>query len=298
MPRWLSKFSSGVGLASLCLISDAAIAGACCTGSTTTVPTRLGECETAIAAIGTSVEASYARWDSSWRSTSSSLKEQAIITTIGGAWRWDRKGQVAVTMPFLVNHKDAGTSSVWGGGVGDLRAFVLYDPVTEAPSIPGEHVGSPVPVFTAGVRLPTGRSWENSGAPLQADVTGLVEFAMLASVQIERTLDRAPWSVSVGTEIGIGPHGVQPTLMGSAAVGAYIGRRWSFSGTLRHTSSWTPLPELSEHSHAASTAAGARLTVGQMLKWRAWAGVEVDLPGLGRDRLQRASGSLGVALVR
>lgn len=284
------------GLLFALVVAPAAQAGACCVGSTTTIPTRLGECEHVLAGIGLQGDLSTGRWTREGKVAGSSLAEQSGIATLAAGWRWDRKGQIGVTLPLWLNHKAVADQVAWGGGPGDLRVTATWDPIEERPALPGD-LEPPVPVFTAGVRVPSGRSWRDATGALFEDVTGLAGPALLAGASLERITDRTPWAVGVNTELGLDEGELVPVLGAFGSVGRYFGTRWSVLGSLRHVQTFAGADPAGRTSR---TTAGLRLTHGRMLAWRAWAGAEADLPvpHLGRSAMRRVSVGAGFALVR
>lgn len=274
--------------------ASVAWAGACCVGSTTTVPARVGECEKAVAGVGVAVEHGAARWDGDGAITRSSLVEDAVVTTLAAGWSWDRKGQLNLTMPVRSQWRRAGDLSSAATGTGDLRATALWDPFTETPR-GGDGAALPVPVLTAGVRAPTGRSWEEASDPLMADVTGLAGPAVILGAQLERTLDRTPWSIGVFEELGTTDQGLHPTTRVLGTLGRTLGSRWSVVGTAQHLRTGDGQGEA-----ASRTSAGLRATVGRRMAWRAWAGLDQDLPlaGLGRDNPLLTRAGVGAMVVR
>jgi hypothetical protein len=238
-------------------------------------------------------ETSVGRWDSGGGVRGSSLQEASLVTTLAAGWRWDRKGQVGVTAPIWLNHKAVGKDGAWGGGAGDLRVSATWDPFEERWSKPGIFGGPPVPVFTAGVRLPTGRDWEDAKGALFEDVTGLGTPALIAGVAMERTLGRTPWSLGAQTELGFRGGAAEPTLQVFGGMGRYLGTEWSVFTSLRYMRAW-----LDESS--SRTTLGLKVTHGRRLRWRVWAGLEADLPipYLGHSAMRRISAGTGVALVR
>lgn len=282
------------------LASPSAHAGACCAGTTSTVPTRLGECETWMVGLGVAGESSFGQWSSTGASTPSSLQDDALIGTLAGAWAWDRRGQVGVTLPTRLNHKSTADTDAWGGGPGDLRAFVTWDPFEEW-ARGGQKAATPVPVLTGGVRLPTGRHWGESDAALFEDVTGLPGVAAMLGASVERTLDRTPWALGVDAEVGTSAEAdsshLRPTVTAWGSIGRYLGSAWSISGSLTHVETFSLADD---GNRAARTSLGVKATTSRRLKWRAWGGVESDLPvpGLGQANLQLFRVGAGMAMVR
>ncbi|MCA9488667.1 MAG: hypothetical protein KC621_02050 [Myxococcales bacterium] len=261
-------------------------AGACCVGSTSAVPARLGECEHVLAGVGLAGELAVARWDPEGTVAGASPDEtNGAVTALVGA-RWSRWGQATVQLPTRFQHRVAGDLVDDGAGVGDLIAGVTVDPLEERL---GPHGGGlPVPVVTLSLRAPTGRDWTDSDGPLLADTTGVEGFGGRAAVQVERTMGTPWW---LGTDLALDPH--LPARIGVAGgVGRYLGTDWTLSGTLRHERQLTA-------DGTARTLVGARVIRGQRLAWRAWvgAGTDVGLSGLGADLPVLASADLGLAWI-
>lgn len=268
----------------LLALAGEAHAGACCVGTTTTTPTRLGPCEGWIAALSVAGESSIGRWDAERQLSDNSLSERDLVGTLGAAWRWNRKGQVALTAPVRFASRAAGDTSELGGGPGDLRALVLWTPIEEG--------RKPAPALTLGTRLPTGTSWAEGDTALGADVTGLQGPAVFGQVALERTTGKYPWAIGVDAELGTD----EPLLVGGLATGGvYLGTAWSLAGSLRHA-----VTVADEGLGTAYTRVGAGITRGQQRAWRAWAGGEIDapLPGVGLARSRYASVGVGAAIVR
>lgn len=285
----------------LALAPGLARAGACCVGSTSTVPLRLGECERRLAGFALAAETSIGQWTGDGESASSSLRDDALIGTLGLGLRVNRRLQFGLAMPARLNHKVTSSQDAWGGGAGDLRVLGLWDPMEERPAA-AEGPALPVPILTFGLRAPTGRSWAEAEGAMGEDVTGLEGPAALLGLSVERTLDRVPWSLSADAELGADGEGAErhlhPALTGTASVGRYVGTRWSLNATLSHQRSWVLDP--SSPGSASRTSAGLKVASGRPLRSRAWLGVESDLPvsGLGRSNLELARAGLGVVVVR
>ncbi len=265
--------------------SDRAHAGACCVGATSTVPTRLGECEHWLAGMGIQGESTQGLWDSSGAVVATTMVDEAVISTMAMAWRWDREGQLFATLPARINHRAAGGLDETAAGLSDLRAGVIWDPINESPD------GLwPVPVLTLGARLPTGVDWTESETDLQTDVTGLVGPALIGVVTAERTLGPIPWSIGADMEAST----TLTALGATASLGRYIGTRWSLGGSLRYSIT------AAAGATTSRTNAGLRLTRGQPLRWRGWLGVDSDVPvaGLGQSTTRQMHTSLGIALIR
>lgn len=290
---------SSRALAALALLAlpGGALAGACCVGSISSTPARVGECEHAVAALTASGEHSSGRWDRDGAVQDSSVTERALLATAAFGVRIDRQWQVGGTLPVRLNHHESREQSGWGGGVGDARALVMWDPLEEKPRL-ASLKATPVPIATLGVRVPTGRDWTRSERALGEDVTGLQPAAVLAGIAVERTLDRWPWSAGIATEVGVAPDSVQPAFVASASLGRTLTPRWTLTGTARHELAWATLE--ANTPAIRDTTAGAQLVHGRPLGWRAWVGAEsaVPIPQFGASASRVASVFTGAALVR
>ena len=260
-------------------------AGACCVGATSGVPTRVGECETWLVGLGVSYEHDMGRWDDSGAAVGSSLSEDTFVQTLGAGYRWNRQMHVTAQLPVRATRKANATESSWGFGPGDLSASVWFDPWEESST-------RPRPVLQAGVRAPTGRSWDRSSDPLGSDITGLPDPAVLLGANLERTTGSTPYAAGVSATLSLGD---TPHLFGvTGSVGRYLGTRWTALGT----GSFQVAP--STKSFSARTSLGGRVVHGAMLSHRVWAGAETDLPisGLGRNNPQLLRVGVGAALLR
>lgn len=204
--------------------------------------------------------------------------------------------EVGMSVPVLLNHRVSQSNSAWGGGAGDARLFVIWDPAIEVGRA-GDKPVLPVPVFTLGVRLPTGRGYADASGTLLEDVTGVGRPALLLGAQLERTVDRWPWAIGLYTDLGLGTDSVQPVVNANASLGRYITQRWSVMASIRATAAWADASRVDTAS--ARTVLGARVVYGKVQAWRAYAGVEADLaaPFLGRSSNTYVSFGVGVVWV-
>lgn len=291
---WLPSPSSSALALGLCLVGGPAHAASCCAGPTTTIPTRLGQSETGAVSVTTSGTGSVGRWDTDGQVSGSSLQEQAIVATLSGGWRWDAKGQIGLSIPVQATHKATSAADAWGGGLGDIRVYTVWEPVEARPAVVGT-APVPVPVLTVSLRLPTGRTWVDAQDPLGADVTGRPGVATSAMLTVERTIDRVPWLVGVGIEVEADDHGVRPSLDLTAGLGGAFGIHWSLMGSLSHRQSWAK--GAGDWARTARTTAGLQVTYGVFRKLRVWGGLSGDLPipHLGQDLPLELRGTLGFA---
>lgn len=286
--------SSSVGVAAaLGLLPGLAHAAACCVGSTSPFPIRVGECEHVVAGVSSGYERAIGRWDGAGDVVPVGVDESAVLADLGVGVRLNRRWQVAGIVPMRANQRVGSAGALWGGGVGDATAMVVWDPTEEVAE------GPPTPVFTASVRVPTGRDWTQADGALMEDVTGLPNPAGTLGVTLERSIGQVPWTVGVDGTLGASSEGdLQPAFSVSGSVGRYLGTSWSVLGTASWAASWAAADGSADM--VARPRVGARVVYGQRLAFRAWAGTDWDLavPGIGRSATQMASASLGVALVR
>jgi hypothetical protein len=285
-----SRSADAVAVVLALALATPARAGSCCAGPTTSVPSRLRRDERLGAGTSLTGTGTVARWGTASEVTSASPGEGRLTIDVFAGWRWDAKGQLALTVPAMLQHVGAGGVGEWGVGAGDTRLSVLWEPFAEVRRA-GGRPGAPVPLLVAGLRLPTGRSWDDARLPLKADATGDGDVAVTATAQVERTIDAIPWSVSVSTEVGTGPQGPRPTLDVAAGVGRSFDEHWSLYASASH------------HERFVGAARTARTSVGFRVQhaWpgvgRLWAGVTGDLPipFLGTDLPVELRGTIGFA---
>lgn len=280
-------------LAAGLLAPGLAHAAACCMGSTSPFPIRVGECEHVVVGLGVGFEHGFGRWDSQGALAPVGLGEQAITATLGAGLRLNRRWQVGLVAPARYNHRGDDEFGAWGGGVGDTTLMAQWDPKEEI------YQGPPTPIFSASLRLPTGRDWSESEATLLEDVTGQPNPAATLGVALERSLGKTPWMVGVDGTMGMSTlDQLQPALSAYGSVGRYLGTAWSLMGTASYSASWAAMD--GSASAVAKPRAGVRLVRGQRLAWRAWAGTDWDLPVpyVGRSSTQLATVSGGFAVVR
>ncbi len=299
-PGWIvawrpTKWSSWLALG-LWAAPVAARAGACCVGAVTSIPTRLGECEKVGVGLTLGAEHAAARWDRYGALQPSSVTQDALIGTLGAGYRFDREVQVGLSMPARLHRYATDAAAAWGGGAGDVRAQVLWDPVTERPRTPS-HRAPPVPLLTLGARVPTGRDWTRSTEPLGQDITGLGQPAVIVGASAQRTLDRWPWSAGANLEVGM-PRTVQPTLTAYATVGRTLGTHWTAVWTGRYEVALASLQPGVRPVRGAHV--GGRLVAGRAVRWRVFAGAEtaVPVPGLGANAPTVTAVSVGGLVVR
>ena len=263
-----------------------AFGGACCVGSTSTVPTRLGECEHVTAGISLTGEHAFATWDRAGKVRSHPTADQGLIASLGAGVRLNRELSVTADLPARLSRRGQGASSL-GGGVGDVSINLTIDPLEEKAG------GAAVPLFTLGLRAPTGRDWSESDNPKGADITGQGGVGLNAGVQLERTLDATPRTLGISASVPVGAQASLPSVTVTGSLGRYLSPRWSLIGGLRHTVSGF------SKGRSHRTVASARIVHGRPLAYRFYGGVESDLPSpwVGRSNPLFARASIGAVWV-
>jgi len=262
-------------------------------GSTSSVPTRVGEGETVAAGLAVGAEVMSSHFDRSGRLEPSSLRTTSLLPQVGLGYAFKPQVQASVVVPGRVNWHTSDTTRAMGGGLGDVRASVLWDPLMEQS---GRAAWPPVPLFDLGIRAPTGRDWTEASGTLGEDVTGREEVGLQAGALVERAMGDWPWMLGVRSEVGVGAEYVPLTLTAYGSLGTYIGTRWTLAGVWNHQVSWAGAGGRSTRNLKL----GLRAIHGKRLAWRMWAGIDGTPPisGLGAGVQRTASASAGFLLVR
>lgn len=265
-------------------------------GSTSPLPTRLGECEQATAGVAVSVEHTLGFWDSYGAATrADGYKSDAVEGVVGLGYRPNRKWQILASLPARTTVMEAGTSREQGAGVGDATATVLWDPIEDKPPDAGFFAATPQ--LGLGVRVPTGRDWTASENPMLADVTGLEHGAVLASVWLERSTVAWPWSVGLQGAVSPTAPGWAPMGTVRASVGRYLSSKWTASAIGAVVVSQAEGATADQRTR--QTTVGGQVVRGQPLRWRAWIGGsgQPGIGGLGRASPRLATVTTGVVKV-
>lgn len=265
-------------------------------GSTSPLPTRLGECEKATAGVAFSVEHTLGFWDSGGASTGADgYKNDALVGMIGLGYRPNRSWQVLASLPARSAVVEAGSSREQGGGLGDATATVLWDPIEEKAADAGFFAATPQ--LGLGLRAPTGRDWTASQSPMLADVTGLEHGAVLASVWLERSTVAWPWSLGLQGAVSPTAPGWAPMATLRASLGRYLGGKWTASAVGAVVVSQAEAATADQRTR--QTTVGGQLVRGQPRRWRAWVGgsTQPDIGGLGRSSPRLATVTTGLVKV-
>lgn len=270
-------------------VDGEAHAGACCAGTTTGVPGRLGPLETVLVGVDLGGEAAIARWRADRSLTNASPQELAVTGQLAGALRFAPRFQLIAGLPLRWGVRRAGGLTDAGGGLGDAT-FTTFTTLGEE-RVPNDgRRGLPALTLIVGARFPTGRSWTESQTALLADVTGRPGVGLRAGLLVEHTMTSHPWFVQVDADLPL-PDGV-PLLTATAGVGRTFGVRWTLMGTLAWQHGFGGAP-------SERTTLGVRVVRGERLAWRAWGGLGLDvpIPGLGQENPVQATLSVGAAWV-
>lgn len=273
----------------LALWSAAAHAGACCVGTTTGVPGRLGPLEHVLVGGDVGGEFSVARWRADRSVGGASPRDEALALQLGVGVRLTRAFQLVLSAPLRADFRQATGISDRGVGFGDVGLSSFWMVGWEGHRA-NDHAGAPAVSVVLGTRFPTGRSWLESDSPLLADVTGRPGVGLRAGLIVERTLGSHPWYVQLDSDVPV-PSG-SPLISASVGVGKYFGTKWTLMGS----ASW-------QHTFGAAdterSTLAVRLIRGERLRWRAWGLVAADLPipGAGMENPINVSISAGAAWV-
>ena len=254
-------------------------AGACCVGSTSTLPILVGECERGTLAVGLDVQQTLGHWDRAGDPEIGSHAEQAAVAMVGGAVRVNRRWQVGATLPARVNHLETSDATYWGGGPGDTTVHALWDPLEESTG--------PVPLVTGTVRVPTGTSAADATGRLMEDVTGLEGPAATLGASLDRSLGKTPWTLGVTGELS-----ERPAAGAVASVGRYLNTSWSVSLSASHLRRW------SGDGYVAATDGTLRLITGRPVAWRAWVQGRAGVPLASLGRSAPIEGGFGGGFVK
>jgi hypothetical protein len=186
-------------------------AQACCAGTGTVTPARLGAHELALAGIQARAAGVLGTFDEHghYVSSPSGTSEVDFEEDAFGAVRVLRRGQLALLVPLVETRRTARHVAEFGGGLGDINVSARYD-FTSA----GEHRYVPGLAALGGLTLPTGRPPESSSKPLATDSTGIGAFQGNLGVAVEQY--SGPWrfgaTVLVAKRTARSVQGVDETL--------------------------------------------------------------------------------------
>lgn len=266
-------------------------------GATSALPTRVGECEQGVAALAVRAESTTGWWDESGQPVEfEGYDEQATIGTLGLGMRLSRQWELQARLPVEQHTVETTAEAFSGGGVGDSRVLMLWDPLEERP--PDGKGAGPTPIAILGARLPTGRDWTESVDPMNADVTGLPHAAIIVGAQVERTLGQWPWSVGSTAELDLGaPGGLSGVGQTTATAGRYLGSSWTVLGVATYATARAEGARALVSSSSSSV--GTRVVHGRTGRYRVWGGFDhgPNLAVLGRAAPRLSAATVGYARV-
>lgn len=182
--RPLTSWCSSLLVALALAVPIHARAQACCAGSSTLTPARLGIHEDSAAGAivrGTGILGSYAPGGRYYASPAG-VAELGGEVDVVGTMRFLTDGQVTVLLPLVATWRQVAGLSELGAGVGDLNIAGRYDfwHAGRSTVLPGIAV-------MVGVTFPSGRAPEAAQKPLATDATGIGAFQLTGGVALEQS---------------------------------------------------------------------------------------------------------------
>lgn len=284
----------------LLLAPASAQAAACCVGSTSNFGGRLGPCEWAGGGVGLSGEAAFGHWSraGSFKLMRADRSETARLT-LGGMVRFDRVAQMAVTVPFLLQHRRIAGVDDLGGGPGDTVVTFRFEPMPERYGA----TAPPSVTFQLATSIPTGIPTEAVDGTARA--TGSGYLTLLPRVGLQRAFLKG--SLAVELEVGFSlprPGDEQVVLPGApwmamASASWFVNRKVTLgvsSGLRGLTPGFVGGRSVGPGSVSPWIALGPAFQIGP---GRLTLGVStgVPLPGLGSNEEARLGVSVGYTLV-
>jgi hypothetical protein len=219
--RQHSIFISGLTLAGLAL-SRQVKAQACCAGSATITPARVGPHDVGLVGVQAQAANAYGSYASNgdYRGSPAGASEFDFEQDVLAAYKPFENLQFSLLVPLVETRRTTPGTSEFGGGLGDVNAGVRYDLVRAQRYrfVPGIAV-------LGGLTLPTGRPPDSARKPLATDATGIGSVQGVVGLALEQL--EGPWIFNLtGLLAKRAPrsaYGVRETLgtqyVGIAAVG-------------------------------------------------------------------------------
>lgn len=142
------------------LVATQAFAGACCSGTTSVLPTRVGPCEHWATGVELAGHHALGRWTSLGKQAGFSGTDDSADATLLGATRVGRWGSFGVSIPFVVASKTESTSPLLADVTGQSDGAVVLSAGLERTS------GLWPYALAADVELPI--SQDETGVPFSA----------------------------------------------------------------------------------------------------------------------------------
>lgn len=193
MSRRRSTFAESLAVAALVLgWQSHARAQACCAGTGTVTPGRLGLHELALLGLQAKAATELGSFDAHGRYASSpaGASELDFEQDLFGAVRVLDRGQIAVLIPVNETRRTSQGLSELGGGLGDINLNLRYDF-----TLAGDSVLLPGIAALAGITFPTGKPPDAPDLrPLATDATGIGAFQANFGLAFEQAF--GPWLVN------------------------------------------------------------------------------------------------------
>ncbi len=208
-------------LASMTGRAAPAHAQACCAGSGTVTPARLGLHERAL--VGGVVKAAsvLGSWDQngSYVPARPGSSELDLEQDLFGSLRLFPGGQLALLVPFVETHRKSRGKGELGGGIGDVNASGRWD-ITNA----GASRWVPGFALLVGLTVPTGKPADAKDiGSLATGATGTGAFQINGGLAVEQAF--GPWLVSVS---GLVAQRTARTVgEGDSAIHERLGPQWT-----------------------------------------------------------------------
>ncbi len=190
MSRRRSAFAEGCAAFALFLSWHSLARGqACCAGTGTVTPGRLGLHEVALVGVQLKGATELGSFDAKGRYASTpagaaelDLEEDALV-----ALRMFERAQLALLLPMLETRRASHGLSELGGGVGDLNLSLRYDF-----TLAGASRVMPGVALLAGITFPTGTPSDAGNLrPLATDATGIGAWQASVGLALEQAI--GPW---------------------------------------------------------------------------------------------------------
>jgi hypothetical protein len=193
MSRRRSTFArSQAAVALLLSWQTYANAQACCAGTGTVTPGRLGLHEVALLGLQAKAATELGSFDAQGRYAGSpaGASELDLEQDFFGAVRVLNRGQVAVLVPLDETRRTAQGLSEFGGGLGDINLNLRYDF-----TLAGTSLVVPGIAALAGITFPTGKPPDAPDLrPLASDATGIGAYQANFGLAFEQAF--GPWLVN------------------------------------------------------------------------------------------------------
>lgn len=282
------------------LLPAVAQAGACCVGSTTAEGGRLGPCEFLTVGVATSLDARVGSWSRSGELHTGSDARVTHRWVGSAAVRPDRRVQVGVSVPFLLQWKRVSDVDGLGAGPGDTTIWATLEPFEDTPA----PANAPLPDFGFALTLPTGVPVGAGETPVGSGATGSGHLVLTPSFRLGRSGFRG--SLFGSASLGLSTPKPGGTKVPGAAwelalAGAWFARNdlsLSVSGGFRGL---TPgvVNGRSAGSPSLEPWLGAGLALATRHEGRVTLGLRhsIPAPGIGRSQEVTVLFTLGVAYV-